>query len=373
MADLAHCYIKDIDTTINVADPVNFSAGKMRHILVELNNRYVGRCFMGGFICGIEGVNRAGPCHLVSTNTSGGGYVDVQFRARVAAISRWDILVGVVVGYQQQIIVGTYVSPAKVKAIVTVLAAKGAETLAVGQRIAVRVIRAQHQPMQPQVSVAGTLLVCDQVAPVYRLQGGAAAATLPREARAELAPLLQRIEAELEARAELVKTRAAELWFFERLLYSYRDDGKAGADDAGRPPQAVDAWPGGLVWAGPPGAAGHDGLSILAIARRVVVDGEEVDMAGFWTRPLNVHRSSPLVATSREQAPPAEWGEAVIDSTARVVAAEFLKNILDFLAAARELTEQYNTRKLVDDHFNVWATMRAAQMPPELKAPAAAP
>lgn len=359
MAGPAHCYVKDIDTTINVADPVNFSADKLRHLLVELNNRYVGRCFMGGYICGIEGINRAGACHLVSTNTSGGGFVDVQFRARVATISRWDILVGVVVGYQQQIIVGKYGSPAGVKAIVTVLAAKGAETLAVGQRIPVRVIRAQHQPMQPQVSVAGTLLVCDQVAPVYRLQGGAATTMLPREARAELAPLLQRIEVELEARAVLVKTRAAELWFFERLLYAFR----AGPDADAGAALAVAAWPGGLAWDGPPGGAGDDGcVSILALARQVVVDGEEVDMAGFWARPLDVYRSSPLAATARE-APPAAWGDNIIDSTARAVAAEFLKNILDFLAATRELVEQYDTRKLVDDHFNVWAAMRAAQMP----------
>jgi hypothetical protein len=45
------------------------------------------------------------------------------------------------------------------------------------------------------------------------------------------------------------------------------------------------------------------------------------------------------------------------------VFATYLKNILDFLVASRELTLVYGTQELIDKHLNVFGVMRAAQTP----------
>jgi hypothetical protein len=94
---------------------------------------------------------------------------------------------------------------------------------------------------------------------------------------------------------------------------------------------------------------------------RRAIAGENVPVAGVWSRSLALYRSSPLVGVARG-APPAAW--TTVDGTPRAVFAEFLKNILDFLVATRELIEVYNTRELLDNkHHNLWGVMRAAQRP----------
>ena len=350
-------YKKVISGTVNVHNPVHFCTDKNRHLLAELRNKYVGRCFMGAYILGIQEILDSGACHIVRTNGSGEGYVDVRFLAEVAAFGRWDILTGVEIVSRQQMLVGVYGGGVgAARAVVSVLASKAVEALAIGQKIPIRVVLAQHAPMQPQASIVGALLVCDQTAPAYRLRG-----VLDRNARAELAPMLAAVELELEARAALVRDRRADLWFFEILLYAYRVN--AARETGGDGGDVTAAWKDGPVWEGPaPLRAVEDGaeaVSVLDVVRRAVA-GENVPVAGVWSRSLALYRSSPLVAVARGAAP-AAW--AVVDGTPRAAFAEFLKNVLDFLVATRELVEVYNTREVLDKHLNLWGVMRAAQRP----------
>ena len=354
-------YEKVITGTVNIPNPVHFCADKRRHLMAELQNKYVGRCFMGAYILGIKDILDSGACHIVSTNGSGEGYIDVRFLADVAVFGRWDILVGVEIVSRQQIIVGVYggdvndvSSTGKARAVVSILASKAVEALAIGQKIPIRVVRAQHAPMQPQASIVGALLVCDQMAPAYRLRGA-----LDRSARAELAPMLAAVELELEARTALVKAHRADLWFFEALLYAYRAAAEAAAEGGAD----AAAWEGGPVWEGPRHLLaveeGAETVSALDIVRRAVA-GENVPVAGVWSRSLALYRSSPLVAVARA-APPAAW--AVVDGTPRAAFAEFLKNILDFLVATRELIEVYCAHAPLDRRLVLWGVMRAAQRP----------
>jgi hypothetical protein len=361
---------KVIDATVNVRNPINFCADKERHVMAELRNTFVGRCFKGAFIVQIVSVLQESLCRLTSTNASGEGYIDVQFVAQVAVFSRWDILVGVEIVSHQQMLVGTYdarpplaargaggeepaqaaVGTKNARAVVSLLASKAVEALAVGQKISVRVVMAQHQPLQPQAAVVGTLLVCDQAAPVYRLRGA-----LDGAAKAELGPVLAAIELELEARAALVESRKADLWFFELLLYAYRG--------TTTPPDQQVPGPGGTAWGGPGGLRpleeGAIPQNVLQLVRRAV-DGEAVPVAGYWSRSLALYRSSPLAAQAA--ALPPGWSEAATGEP-RAVFAEFLKNILDFLVAIRQMAELYNTRELVDSHRGLWTAMRSIQKP----------
>jgi hypothetical protein len=359
-------YRKVFEATVEVRNPINFAADTDRHLLVALRGTYAGRCYKGTYVVEVLEIRRRSPCHLSRSNGSAEGYIDVEFLAEVAVFSQWDILVGVEVVNNAPMIVGTYGPPlqggageqprpsAGARAIVSLRASKASEAIAVGQKIPVRVLVVSHVPMQPQASVVGALLTCDQAAPVYRLRGA-----LDVAARLELEPMLTAIEAELGARAILAETRKADLWFFELLLHAHREARPGPA----RPDQALPAWPGGPVWAGPaaPGGEGGPVQSVLEIAHRVVRSGETVQVGGIWSRPLGLFRSSPLAAKGDPHGPgPAGW-DPPVDGTPREVFAIFLKNILDFLVATRELTALYSTRPLLDAHMNVWSAMRKAQ------------
>jgi len=360
---------KLFEVTVDVRNPIDHCADKRRHLMAALQDTYVGRCYMGVFIARVKEIRRTSPCCLVTTNASGEGRVDVEFLADVAVFSRWDILVGVEIAIAQPVLAGQHTAAARPsapepgelypgappKAVVSFLPSKAVETLAVGQRVAARVVAAQHPPLQPQAAVIGALLVCDGAAPVYRLRAGG----LDAAARAELEPLLERAEAELAARAALVEARPGDVWFFELLLYAYRHS--PGAES-----QFVEAWAGGPVWAGPPavpprgGGEPPESVSVLELARRAI-RGEVVALAGLWSRPLALYRSSPLACRVPPGVqPPADWG-APLEATPRAVFAEYLKNILDFLVAVREMAAVYSTREEVDRHRNLWAVMRAAQ------------
>lgn len=372
---------KLIDGTINITNPINFCADKDRHLLAIVKNTYSGRCYKGAFIESIKEVlSDSGSCHIVRTNGSGHGYIDVRFIADVHVFNRWDILTGVKVISNQQMIVGEFISQDaiqdasqdasqdaiqdasqdagqdagqdanKSKAVVSIIASKASEGLAVGQKIAVRIVLSLHSPMQPLASVVGTLLVCDQKAPVYKLRG-----MLDQTSLAELTPMMSAILSELKLRDEIIKTRKADLWFFEILLYAYT--GPAELKD-----QKINAWDKGPSWQGPGylHASGSDTaitmMSILDIVRRVS-EGTNVSVTGFWSRSLSIYRSSPLVAMASSDV----HEQKAEDGIPRAVFAEFLKNILDFLVATRELISVYNTKALIDSHFNIWTIMRAAQ------------
>lgn len=367
---------KIYEVTVDVPNPINFCADPGRHLMAALRDKYVGRCFKGAFIARVIEIRRNSRCSLVTTNASGEGRVDVEFLAEVAVFSRWDILVGVKVVAVQPTPIGVYeaaepgdsagagagagrVPPT---AVVTIrLPDSGA--LAVDQRVAVRVVLAAHPSMQPQVMAVGALLVCDQAAPVYRLRAGG----LDASARAELAPLLQRAEEELGRRALLVEARPGDVWFFEALLCSYRLPAEGGGL------QRVEAWDGGPAWEGPPApsaadSAGVEAVSVLDVARRVL-RGEAVSFAGVWSRPLALYRSSPLACRVPPGAQvPASWAPPA-EGAPRAVLAEFLKNIIDFLVAVREMVGVYGDREAVERHRSLWAVMRAAQRPVEAQRP----
>ena len=345
---------KVIECTIDIPNPINFCADRDRHINAELQNKYVGRCFMGSLILKIVSVLASSSCHIVQTNETSNGYVDVKFLAKVIIYSRWDILTGVQIISHQQMVVGSHEGAATQggvtpKAVVAILNSKSAETLAVGQKVSIRVVGSKMAAMQGHANVVGAILTCDQMAPVVRLRG-----SLDAVAGAALAPMLAEVDIELAARAKLIKTCKSDLWFFEHLLYSYREFD---------PTASQVETTGGVDWTGPAttalvGAAKQNILEII----RGAIQGKSVSVNGIWSRPLSLCRSSPLAAMVRsESSLPSGWlppAEGNITATF----AEYLKNILDFLVATRELTDVYNTRELIESHLNIWTLMRSAQV-----------
>jgi hypothetical protein len=328
-----------IDTTLLVRDVIAFCVDKHARALAELREQYAGRCFKGTYIVEIKAITRISSCRIATTNNSAEGTIDVQFVAGTHAFSRWDILVGVEIVSQQGMLTGLYVADDGARAVVTLLASRAVETLTVGQRIAVRVVVAQHQPMQTHAAVVATLLTCDSRAAVYSVRGSLDVRLAP-----ELGDLLGRIRSELAARTTLLGTNRAAVFMFEALLYSHPPE--LGVD-------TTHPTVGGLEWQGPPTRSAPAAVDLLALVQRATE--MPTDMTGGWTRGLALCRSSPLVQR--------EDPLGAVDATPRAVVGEMLKNMLDYLVAVRELVALYPTAAALSANANVWSAMRAAQRP----------
>lgn len=357
---------KLIDATIPVRNPINFCADKRRHALIHLKNTFEGKCFKGGYIVSIDEIAKISDCRIVSTNHSAEGTIDVQFSATVAVFSQWDIIPGVRIVKSEQLIIGSTSGPEKgtqfgdprdARVVVTVLPSAESKTARVEQTVVVRVVSAEHAPMQQHASVVGTLLTCERAHPVYRVRG-----SLDSSSALELMPLVSAIDRELGARESMYKNRRTDMMFFEILLYSFvRDKGlQAAADDF-----KIASEEGSPTWHGPPEAAmavSAQIVNVLDLVKRAA-GGRPQAMGDLWSRPLNLYRSSPHVARLRKSgAAPAGW-QGAVDETPSVVLQIFLKSQLEFLFAVRSMVETYNTKALIDGHVNIWGAMRRAQFP----------
>ena len=343
---------KTFDATIDVPNPVQFSIDSRRNLLSELHNLFAGRCYKGALITRVARIDSASACHIVATNGSGEGYVDVQFTALVKVFSRWDILTGVVIRHISHLVAGHYAPDGgTAQAFVVLHPTQGVATLTVGQYIPVRITKSEHPARRPAV-VYASLLTCDRAAPVYRLRG-----TLDTAAGAELAPVLARVEAELKLRSSLSVDQTASLDAVEALLYAYKG-GLPGAADT------VPAWPDGPTWRGPAQLRALEpavsAVSLLDVVRKSAQ--APVQVSGIWSRDLCLYRSSPLAGhiADKSQALPAEWG-APLDEPPRVAFALMLKNVLDFLIATREMALSYDAPGTSEGYAGLWGAMRLAQ------------
>jgi hypothetical protein len=334
-------YTKIFDTTLNVRNPIEFCADIDAGIINELKKKYEGKCYKGAFIISVEKIlNRSG-CIITSTNTTGAGEISVQFAARVSHIANQDILVGIKILNNSGFVVGLCQNE-KAQIVVSFLNTKGIETLAIDQYALARVVIAHHVPMEPRITAIGNFLTCDTEAPVYHVE------KYQDGAMQELNIILGQIDVELELRNQLMDLHKESILFFESLLYSFN-----------RPKMEQVTIPTGKnspTWVGlgiTPKETEHRNFVEFV---RTLTSGTEVQ--GFWSRSLEIYRSSPLVAWAAS--PPSHWNPAT-ESDMRVTFVILLKNILDNLIAIREMIETYNTRDLIDNHSNIWAVMRLAQ------------
>jgi hypothetical protein len=347
---------KVYEDTVNIVNVIHHCTAPEKYLLDELHSKFVGRCHEGAVITRILRVIGRSACRIVGTNCSGEGFVDVRFLAAVRQFCRGDIITGVVIRITTPVLAGHYDFPGA-QAFVVLVPSRGAEVLAEGLRVPVRIAKAEHAPRSQAVMTA-VLLTCDTAAPVFRVRG-----VLDPASAAEMMPMVTRIEHELVARDTLLKNRAgfpASLAFFEALLYAYRRPKGASRPALAQAP--VVAWAGGPEWQGPePLAAPPAGYTLRSVPElvRAAAAGTAAPVAGLWARPLCVYRSSPLVAFAERGGADAE--DAPIDEPPRVVFAQYLKDMLDSLIATRELATDHASPETDEKYAGLWGAMRAAQ------------
>lgn len=319
---------KIFEVTINVSNPINFCTNKKQHIITELNNIYVNKCYMGSYIINIIDILQSSSCRIVNTNSSGNGIVDVRFLANVFILNSWDILIGVEVEKNQSLLVGKYKKPNLTMDVTFKPTNIQSNALVIGQLTPIRVIKAIHKPKESKIAVAAVLLTCDRKAVTYRVKGEVAKSAVP-----EIQLLFANISNELKLRKNIKRET---LMFFESLVYSYRNM-----------PSATEPVPfGDDQWIGPK----------VNITNPInLFDTLSNDLTGFWSRPLEICRSSPLLSVSHEK--PTEY----VLTAPHLMIIEFAKHILTFLTAIREFSEVY-TPDLISSHENIWNMMRHAQL-----------
>ena len=336
---------KVVNSTITVTDPIEFCSNIDKNILSELSRKFIGRCFGGSFILGIDRVITRGACYA---EVSGGGYVDVEFVANALSINGNDIITNITVSHIMQIIIGTTefrrdVTLPAARVVATIINPVHASAIALGQTISVRARITRHETTKEHISLGGSLLICDQIAPRFTLAGAVDPVIVPA-----IKTILGDIRTELIARAAFTPEQLTRMAMFEKLLYAFK--------------QTQDPVFGSLAtladtpeWHGPLAQTSEGDINFCEILTRIA-DGEPVDISGTWSRPLSVYRSSPSIVRTAAVGEP---DTMCADPSIKII--EFAKNMLDSLVVIREMIDVYNTDEIISSHVNIWNIMTSAQ------------
>jgi hypothetical protein len=336
---------KVINSTIAVTDPIEFCSNIDKNILSELSRKFIGRCFGGSFILGITRVVTRGSCYA---DVKGGGYIDVEFIANTLSINGNDIITNITVSHIMQIIIGTTefrrnatLPPARVVA--TIINPVHASAIALGQIISVRARITRHETTKEHVSLGGSLLICDQSAPQYKLSGVVDPIIVPA-----IKTILDSIRDELTLRAAFTPDQLTRMMMFEKLMYSYKLSQEPAFDTIAVLADVPE-------WYGPISQSNTSEINLCEILADIASE-KPVDISGTWSRPLHIYRSSPLIMRTTENS---EHDIQCADPSIKII--EFAKNMLDSLVVIREMVDVYNTDEIISSHVNIWNIMSSAQ------------
>lgn len=382
---------KEYLVSFELDNPHDFVAGLSSapsSVMLMVRKFYEGKCYKGALILRVLEIVETSDVVYITSNTSGNATCDVRFAAEVEVFLPNSVMCGVRVFQKTPAILGVreyFTAPgSKSLAVVSFMATAANERylaqLREGHLAPAVIQKATHSCMNSTASIHAELLTCAALPrDAFRLEGD----LTRREAEAAGLPaLLDRVRDELRLRAEAIEGAAGkhtEFMMFELLLYSYRLRPSVGAIQD----QEI-ATPGMAVWRGPQGVAARDALgdtpkhrsakdnNLLATVAKVLgADGAApvaVKVAGYWTRPRHLFRSSPMGTVS--PVPNQQW--SILPENPARAFATMLSDILTHLAAVRELVETYNSDKLITDHRVIWVAMRSAQVDPPVKGAAEA-
>jgi hypothetical protein len=138
------------------------------------------------------------------------------------------------------------------------------------------------------------------------------------------------------------------------LLYSYKNKSKKENDiiESKHFPK----------WTGPsmldlPDQPNGELVNLLDILKEFHDSSEStIDLTGYWSRPLNIFRSSPLVLRQ-----PIDFiqKESVVvsEQPIHVIIADLLKS-MTIISVIRELATEFNTNEKILSHKSIWTIMK---------------
>ena len=322
--------VREFLVQVEVPDPVNFCADADSSTLSLVRNTYEGKCYKGVYINKIIKIEERGQCTIPRSNLDAHGTFSVRFSASVRIISVGDIITGVRITMTQPMGVALGISEVGGKFMVAVQSSD----VSTNQYVSVVVVDCLCNPMVESVSVIGTVLTAKPDVPcVYKLRG-----VLTRSVANDLKPLAEMVKAALSSRAEDQTTHIQTMNFLEGLMYGYKGaiSGSMNSDN----------------WKGPPSVPIKRGTAVNLL--ELIDSGEDVDVSGFWSRPNELHMSSPFVCKQ-------DNATTHVTQNIGVVFQLFLKSMLNYIKAVEGELRVYNSKELLESHNNIWVVRRLAQ------------
>lgn len=390
---------REITTTVDVGDPVDYAAAAETNLKAILTERFKHRCHSGAFVLSVDGVVSRSAAVCKSFNNSGGVAVDVTFRATCVALQPGTIVLTTIKRMETLCVGSSMLDGTDDRAVADGDDRRGANNLAaivqsgddkggeavrnalsVGKSVLVRVDAVQHSPGESVISTLASPVACCTSYTRYLVSG-----SLSGEDRKALLPIVTAIETELDLRQKAVvdEKRGGDVVFFERVLYAYfspKQRGANAADAAKCIKIDVDAkvawW--GPEEQGPPHRADATVVNLLTLVKAAELaksDGSRSPATApsrssetncEWSRPLRIHRSSPLAVFvaaggDTKNQPLTANSSPALAQPARVVFSMFLMEMLNHLQAVRFCLNRFRTAAAVADHMAIWSAMRARQ------------
>lgn len=327
---------KVFEVTINITNPINFCINKYQNTLISLNNIYENKCYLGTFILKINNILKISSCKIINTNSSSGGLVDVRFSADVYILNQWDIIIGAKIKEKSDIAISDY-EKNNVKICITFKPTNiHVNTLAVNQLLPIRIVKSICKPNYNYIIAIGILLTCDKKSVIYKVKG-----KVNENALSEINLILNDIKNEIMLRTELMKTKRNEILFFESLLYSYKNTNKS------------------TEFIQINNDIKYEGLinNIEGLTAHNIFNIIDINLDGFWSRPLGIYRSSPIIALNNNTNT-----DNYVLTNPNALIIEMAKNILTSLITIREFIEIYNTPELIKSHENIWVMMNECKI-----------
>src|SRR4051812_6728528 len=92
--------------SINVANPIGFAAEIDKNVMLSVQDSYEKRNYCGSFIKNIDKIVKTSVCTILSSNNSGAGTINVAFDATVIVAAKDDIICGVKLMKNTDVLVG---------------------------------------------------------------------------------------------------------------------------------------------------------------------------------------------------------------------------------------------------------------------------
>lgn len=329
-------------TTINVLNINEYGKNPNAYLLNVLSKIYNQKNYMNEYILKVVRILERGECVINKTNISSTGVVSVSFIAKVLNVGVGDMLPNVTIIANNICYIGSYdyvyVEPGTSRTttckILSSIESIPGKDFKIGWTIPFVISEIERAPGVSSVSVFGNLISAK-----YYAENVYTWCINKENSKLEVDELIiQKIK---EIKVELTLREDFDNTFFEKLFYP-----KKTTASMSKIATKWQTYEDGPIWQGPPSLNIAGKLISIVNMVDMAINGKEQDFEGVWTRPLELHRSSPMIQKLQVDAAASSHAINVVDTSANVMVMTALTEILESLVLIRKMSVMYGDEKM---------------------------